>query len=185
MRRAILYFLVAVSLAGCAGSAGTGEPTGASDASSAVPAGSSDAMATSASVGTPAAVGSLPATCSLLTAAEVGGVVGHSVAEGVVDGDGSCKWERTDVHDISVGVRVMTLPGTLQCQTVGTTPMPNLGDQAGWRYQANIFTGSITACRGRQQTQVTMIGDLATNTTTEDQLRADAVQLMTLVLGRF
>lgn len=181
MRRAtaILFCLVAASLAGCNSSAGTSGPSGPG------PTGGSGLTATTGSLGTPGAVGTLPAACSILTAAEVEGIVGHPVVAGVADGEGSCKWERSDVHNISVALHLLTLPGTLKCQTGGTTPVDGLGVEAGWRYQQNIFTGSITACRSRQQAQVTLIGDGVTNTTTEDQLRADALQLMTLVLASF
>ena len=192
MRRAttIFWCLLAVGMAGCGSSTATGGPSsglpgsssGATEVagSSATPA----TPATPASAGTPVSAGSLPAACSLLTATEIQGIVGHPVMAG--DGSGKdCQWQRTDPHQISVALHLLALPGSLKCQTGGSTPITDLGVEAGWHYLPDITTGSVIACTaGRLQAQISLVGDLTTHTTTEDQLKADGVQLMTLVLPR-
>ena len=179
MRRAtILGCLVAVAIAGCGSSAGTGGPSGVASS------GASGATASAGSSGSPGAVGSLPAACSLLTASEIEGIVGHPVEAGFANGANSCNWARKDVHTISVDIHLLILPGTLKCQTGGSSPVDTLGVEAAWHYLPNLSTGSVTACPSRLQVQVTLVGDMVTHTTTEDQLRADGVQLMGLVLPR-
>jgi hypothetical protein len=177
----ILGCLMAVALAGCGSSASTSGPSGAAPSSGS---GATATAASAGSTGTPGAVGGLPDACSLLTTGEIEGIVGHSVAAGVVDGAASCKWERKDPTTISVGLHLLTLPGSLKCQTGGSTPVDGLGVEAGWQYLANLNTGHVVACPSGRQVQITLIGDNVTNITTEDQLRADGVQLMGLVLPR-
>jgi hypothetical protein len=183
MRRAptILGCLVAVALAGCSSSASTSGPSGAAPSSGS---GATASAASAGSSGTPASVGALPDACSLLTTGEIEGIVGHSVMDGAGSGK-DCQWQRTDPHQVSVALHVIALPGTLKCQTVGSAPITDLGVEAAWHYLPDISTGSVTACTsGRLQAQISLVGDLVTHTTTEDQLRADGVALMRLVLPR-
>lgn len=192
MRRAttILGCLVAVALAGCGSSASTSGPSGAAPSSgsgataSAASAASTASAASAGSSGTPASVGALPDACSLLTKTEIEGAVGHSVMDGSGSGK-DCQWQRTDPNQISVALHVLALPGTLKCQTGGSTPITDLGVEAGWHYLPDLSTGSVTACTaGRVQAQISLVGDMVTHTTPEDQLRADGVQLIGLVLPR-
>jgi hypothetical protein len=177
MRRAtVLGCLLAVAIAGCGSSAGTGGPG--------APSGGSGATASAGTSGSPGAVGSLPDPCSLLTASEIEGIIGHSVKAGFASGGNSCNWDRNDVHTISVDLHLLILPGTLRCQTAGSSPVDSLGVEAAWHYLPNLNTGSVTACPSRLQVQIVLVGDMVTHTTTEDQLRTDAVQLMGLVLPR-
>jgi hypothetical protein len=186
MRRATMIFccLLAVAMAGCGGSTATGgrssgPPSGGAGAT--VVAGATVAAGSS---GTPASVGSLPAACSLLAKTEIEGVVGHPLMDGTGSGK-DCQWQRTDPHQISVALHVLALPGTLGCQTAGGTPITDLGVEAAWHYLPNLSTGSVTACTaGRIQAQISLVGDLVTHTTTEDQLRTAGVALMRLVLPR-
>jgi hypothetical protein len=129
-------------------------------------------------------VTALPDACSLLTQAEVEGIVGHPVDAGIVSGSGACTWNRIDVHHISVVVQVRNLPGTLKCQTAGGTPLDGFGVEAAWHFITAADTGSVTACPSRVQIQITLVGDNVTDTTPQDMLRADGVQLMHLALPR-
>jgi len=184
MRRdiAVLFSVMALAIAGCGSSAATNGPAGpagpaATDTGAAAPAASAPAAA--------ATVGALPDPCSLLTADQISGIVGSQVMAGHGTTDHlQCAWDRTDVHAISVTLHLLVLPGTLQCQIGGDTPVDVGIQQAGWHYLANLYTGSVTACPSRLQIQITLVGDLATHTTTEDQLRTDATALMKLVLPK-
>lgn len=186
MRRATTIFclLLAVGMAGCGSSTGTSGPSSGLAGSSSGATGVAGSSAAPASTGTPVSAGSLPAACSLLTATEIQGIVGHPVMAG--DGSGKdCQWQRTDPHQISVALHLLALPGSLKCQTGGSTPITDLGAEAGWHYLPDLTTGSVTACTAsRLQAQISLVGDGTTHTTTEDQLKADGVQLMTLVLPR-
>jgi hypothetical protein len=177
--------LLALAAAGCTSSGAT-SPAGAGSSDTGSMAGASAAASLAgASAGDGgAAAGALPEACSLLSVDEITGVVGRAVAAGIADGTDGCKWEKVDPHDISVGLHLLSLPGTLTCQIGAKTPIDGLGDQAGWSYITAADTGSVVACVGRLQVQVVMIGDLVTHTTTEAGLRDNAIALTKLVLGR-
>jgi hypothetical protein len=190
MRRSSAVFsfiaVVAIAVAGCGGSASTNAPGAASaaPASDGAPAAATSSAATPAAAGTPVTPAALPDPCKLLTADEIKGVVGHTVAAGRANGTGECVWDRSGVSEISVYVKVMILPGTLGCQIGGSKPVDGLGPQAGWSYLAAGNTGSVTVCPSRLQVKVTLVGDNVTHTTPEDLLRTDAVALMKLALPR-
>ena len=189
MRRATVIFccLLAIAATGCGSSTATGGSSSSGAPGATVVAGATGAAGPTVVVASsvaPVPAGNLPAACSALTKSEIEGAVGHPVMDGSGSGK-DCQWQRTDPHQISVALHLLALPGTLQCQTGGTTPIDGLGAQAGWRYQSNISTGSVTACTSdRLQAQISLVGDLVTHTTTEDQLRTDGVALMRLVLPR-
>ena len=90
----------------------------------------------------------------------------------------------TDPHTIGVGLNLLTLTGSLKCQTVGSSPIDSLGVEAAWHFTQAAGTGSVIACPSRLQVQITLVGDNVTHTTSEAMLRADGVQLMGLVLPR-
>jgi hypothetical protein len=180
----IVVGLIALVIAGCGGSGATAAPPASPGASTAPETVMASEVASVAPGDTSAAVVTLPDPCSLLTQDEIQGIIGKPVMAGAPDVGNSCHWERTDVHDISVSVHLLDLQGILPCQTGGTSPVDGLGTAAGWRYTDNIGTGSITACQSGVQVQIVLVGDLTTHTTTADQLKGDATQLMTTVLPR-
>jgi hypothetical protein len=149
--------------------------------------GSAEASATAiASVAATArgTVAGLPDPCSLLNPAEIQGVLGSAVQAGVPDGSANCRWEKADLHKITVAIHLLVLPGSVTCQIAASTPVDGLGVPAAWHYVSAAETGSIVACPTGRQVQITLVGDLLTHTTTEADLKAKATQLMTIVLPR-
>jgi hypothetical protein len=185
MRRVATLLLCSLSLvlAGCSGSAATVGPSApvATEGTSTLATG--PAASTASAVETAADLGQLPDPCTLLTADEVAGILGTSVDDGVADVGNSCKWEKSDPHAITVGLHLQALSVGLKCYT-GGTPVSGLGADASWDYTQFAYTGSLVACLPAVQVQITLVGDLVTHTTTEQQLQAAGVQLMGLVIPR-
>lgn len=122
----------------------------------------------------------------MLLKAEVEAAVGSPVAEGVADVANACTWEKSDPAKISVGLHLLGLSDGAKCAAgrQGSSSVTSLGVEASWEFVAAAETGSVVACPAGWQVQVTLVGDLVSQTTSEASMRAAGETLMSLVLKR-
>ena len=176
-RVSVVFALV---VAGCGSSSQANSPAAAASAGgpTTAPSTAPSTVATTA--------GAAPDACSLLTKAEVEAATGHPVEDGVPDVVNSCTWEKNDPTMITVGLHLLGLPEGAKCAvgSQGSSPIEGHSVPASWSFIEAATTGSVVACLGGWQVQVTLVGDLVSHTTTEATLRGAGVQLMGLVLGR-
>jgi hypothetical protein len=176
----IVALVVAVVVAGCSSSS---SPTSAPFGGSANGGDGGGSGASQPPI-SPATTGNAPDACTLLARDEIQAAVGP-VMDGTPDVLNSCKWEKADPTGISVALHLLALQNA-KCAVghAGSTPVEGLSVPASWEFVDAATTGSVLACTGGWQVQVTLVGDIVGHTTPEATLRTDGTQLMSLVLGR-